>query len=68
MSVFALVIVRTEELAPLLMPPAAFSGVALVIFLVLAVVVWSYRDVANRHSQKTEKPAHDSHDAHDAGH
>ncbi len=42
-----------EELAPLLMPPLAFAGVALGVFAVLGFVVWSYRDVANRNSRKT---------------
>ncbi len=53
-----------EELAPLLMPPLAFAGVAAAIFIALAVVSWSFRDVANRHSNKV----HGSGDSHGAGH
>jgi hypothetical protein len=41
-------------------PPA----IAFVAFLALGVVVWSYRDVANRQAPK----AGDGHDAHSAGH
>jgi len=63
-----LVTVLTEsephELAPLLMPPLAFAGVAVAIFTLLGFVTWSYRDVANRHANKVSK----AHDAHDAGH
>lgn len=55
---------ETEELAPLLMPPIAFAGVAAGIFLVLGFVVWSFRDVANRHSTKSGT----GHDAHGSGH
>lgn len=62
-----LVTVLTEsdahELAPLLMPPLAFAGVAVVLFAALGLVTWSYRDVANRHANKT---SHD--DSHGAGH
>ncbi len=48
------VLERHEELAPLLMPPLAFAGIAAVIFIALAVVTYSYRDVANRHRSKGE--------------
>lgn len=51
-----------EHLAPLIMPPLAFAAIAAAIFLVLAIVTWSYRDVANRHSDKTGGDT--SHDAH----
>ncbi|BDI23147.1 hypothetical protein [Herbiconiux sp. L3-i23] len=33
------------------MPAYVFGVIALVIFAALALVTWSYRDVANRHSQ-----------------
>ncbi len=33
------------------MPPVMFGIIALTVFAFLAVVVWSYRDVANRHRQ-----------------
>jgi hypothetical protein len=47
-----------EELAPLIMPPIAFAGIAAGIFILLAFITWSYRDVANRHSQKTGDDDH----------
>ncbi len=68
MSLFALALVgpvfaETEELAPLLMPPIAFGGIALALFTALAFVVWSFRDVANRHTKSGS-----GHDSHGAGH
>jgi len=53
-----------HELAPLLMPPIAFAGVAVAFFALLGFVTWSYRDVANRHANKASK----GHDSHGAGH
>lgn len=44
-----------HELAPLLMPPVAFGLVAAAIFTFLGFVTFSFRDVANRHSQKWGK-------------
>ncbi len=35
-------------------PAPVFGLIALALFFVLAIVVWSYRDVADRHSQKTD--------------
>jgi hypothetical protein len=63
MSLLATVLTQTEELAPLLMPPLAFAGIAVAVFITLAFVTWSFRDVANRHSEKTSKA-----DSHGAGH
>ena len=64
MPLFTLLLSETEELAPLLMPPIAFAGVAAALFVALGFVVWSFRDVANRHSHKSGS----GHDAHGAGH
>ncbi len=61
--VTALIESDAHELAPLLMPPLAFGAVAVAIFAALGFVTWSYRDVANRHSQKAAKGGHDSHGA-----
>lgn len=55
--------VAESELAPLLMPPLAFAGVTAAVFLVLGLVTWSFRDVANRHSHKFTE-----HDDHIPGH
>ena len=52
-----------EELAPLLMPPIGFAGIAAAVFIGLGFVTWSFRDVANRHSHKVSKS-----DGHGAGH
>jgi len=64
MTLLTVLAAHEEELAPLLMPPLAFAGIAAAIFIVLAVVSWSFRDVANRHSDKVR----DSGDHHGAGH
>lgn len=59
---FAAVLAQTEEsLAPLIMPPLGFAAVAVGTFLALALVSWSFRDVANRHSEKWAEPGTDSH-------
>jgi ABC-type arginine transport system permease subunit len=57
MSLIA-VLAQTEELAPLVLPPLAFAGIAAAIFITLAIISWSYRDVANRHSDKTSGRDH----------
>ncbi|MDX6232651.1 MAG: hypothetical protein QOH68_1642 [Nocardioidaceae bacterium] len=41
------------------MPTWAFGAIALAVFAVLGVVIWSYRDVANRHSHKAGPGAAD---------
>jgi len=57
------VLAAAEELAPLLFPPVVFAGIAIVAFTALGFVTWSFRDVANRHSNKTTKAGSDSHGA-----
>lgn len=42
-----------HELAPLLMPAPMFGVVMAGVLLVLGLITFSYRDVANRHSHKT---------------
>ena len=64
MSLLVTLVTETEELAPLIMPPVAFAGVAIGIFVLIGFITWSFRDVANRHSNKTAK----SGDSHGAGH
>ena len=54
----AVIAEHEEELAPLIMPPIAFAGIAAGIFILLAFITWSYRDVANRHSNKTGDDDH----------
>lgn len=60
MSLIATVFAESEHLAPLVMPPLAFAGIAAAIFVVLGFVVWSYRDVNNRHLPKLKSGSHDS--------
>jgi hypothetical protein len=65
MSLITLVPTEIEhELAELVLPVWAFPTIAAVIFLVLAVVTWSYRDVAHRHNDKTSGDAGSHQDAH----
>lgn len=64
MPLLASLAASSEELAPLLMPPLAFGGVAVAIFTLLGLVVWSFRDVSNRQGQKASKAG----DTHGSGH
>ena len=48
-----LLVEAEEELAPLIAEPWVFAAIAASIFLILALVTWSYRDVAHRHNDKT---------------
>ncbi len=45
--------------------PAALTaaGIAFAVFLTLGIITWSYRDVYNRHNDKTGSTGHDSHSA-----
>jgi hypothetical protein len=46
-------IAETEhELAPIIMHPLGLAGIAAAFFLLAGLVTFSYRDVANRHSDK----------------
>ncbi|MFD1713952.1 hypothetical protein ACFSBZ_05660 [Amnibacterium flavum] len=53
LSLTALVTAAAEEAnhVELPMPTFVYGLIALVAFAALAIVVWSYRNVANRHSQ-----------------
>jgi hypothetical protein len=53
-----------EELAELVLPTWAFPAIAAGVFLLLAVVTWSYRDVHHRHSDKTSAETGSHQDAH----
>lgn len=41
------------EAQPLPFPPFVYAIIAAVAFTALALVTWSFRDAANRHSHKT---------------
>ena len=43
-----------EHAAPLLMPNWAFALTAFLAFLILGIVTWSFRDVANRHAHRVD--------------
>jgi hypothetical protein len=60
--------VLAEAKAPLIMPPIGFALIAFGIFLVLGVITWTYRDVANRHAVKASMTHHDDHEHGSAGH
>ena len=51
MSFLSAVLTEVEHIA-LPLPLVVYPMVAAVLFLALGVVVWSFRDVANRHSGK----------------
>jgi hypothetical protein len=61
----SLMTAAAEEANALPMSPFAYAGIAVAAFVALGVVVWSYRDVANRHSHKVSA-SHDDH--HTPGH
>jgi hypothetical protein len=63
MSVVTALMAETEHIA-LPMPTWAYGAIALVVFFVLSVVIWSFRDVSNRHSAKADAYAA----AHGGGH
>jgi hypothetical protein len=50
-----LAIAAAEELAPLWLPAWGFPLIGVLGFATLGFVCWSFRDVANRHSQKLER-------------
>jgi hypothetical protein len=54
-----LAVAAAEEHAPLVMPNWAFALTAFVIFLVLGIVAWSFRDVANRHADRIRSGSND---------
>lgn len=56
-----------EAPAHLFLPNWAFPAISAGVFLVLALVSWSFRDVANRHADREPFPA-DPHGAHDDAH
>jgi uncharacterized protein involved in response to NO len=56
-----LIVLAEEALQPLFLPAPVFGIIALVIFAVMGFMVFSYRDVANRHSHKTDTPGSEHH-------
>lgn len=52
------VLANEEVLRPLIMPAAVFGIIALGIFFILGVAMFSYRDVAHRHAHKSGDSEH----------
>ncbi|WP_169077620.1 hypothetical protein [Microcella alkalica] len=63
MTLTSLLIASEEQLAPLIAPPLVIAGVAALAFLMMGLVTFAYRDVANRHAHKRAAQG-----GHDAGH
>ncbi len=61
-------ILTAEAPAPLLMPLIGFALIAAGIFLLIGLITWTYRDVANRHAHKAAAQYHDDHEHGSAGH
>jgi hypothetical protein len=57
----AIVLAAAEAPATLIFPNWVFPLIAVLVFVALGVVVWSFRDVANRHSHKSNKSAASGH-------
>ncbi len=54
MSVLSMIVQAAEDTKIALFFPAwVFPLISVSVFIALGLVVWSFRDVANRHSQKT---------------
>jgi hypothetical protein len=63
MSSLVSVLAAVDQPVALPFDPIIFGVIAAVIFAALGFVTWSYRDVANRHPQKSAKYAA-THDVH----
>jgi len=62
MSVLSTIVLAAEEAKiPLFFPSWVFPLIAIAVFVALGFIVWSFRDVANRHSQKTGGSAASGH-------
>jgi heme/copper-type cytochrome/quinol oxidase subunit 2 len=46
---------ESEHAREIPFPAPVFGVIALAVFFTLAIVVWSYRDVANRHRSKFDR-------------
>jgi hypothetical protein len=57
MTFLTTVLAEAETHVELPMPTWAFGAIAIVIFISLAFVAWSFKDVANRHSHRSAPDA-----------
>jgi hypothetical protein len=53
-----------HESAPLIAPPIVIAGTMAIFFTVIALITFSYRDVANRHSGKSRGASQSQDNAH----
>ena len=69
MSFVNIVLTEVEHIA-LPLPLLVYPAVAAVVFVALGVVLWSFRDVSNRHSGKANAyaAAHGGHGSSTGGH
>jgi hypothetical protein len=51
----SLTVIAEAALHPLFLPAWVFGLIAVAIFTLLGFMTFSYRDVANRHANKTDK-------------
>ena len=56
-----LVLAAEEKLFPLVLPNWVFGVIAISIFAILGLTLFSFRDVFNRHSHKSGKSDHGGH-------
>lgn len=49
-----LIVLAERELSPLFLPAPVFGIIALAIFALMGFMVFTYRDVANRHAHKND--------------
>jgi hypothetical protein len=61
MSLITSLIAAAEESQAASVNPFIPAAIAVAAFVAFGVVVWSYRDVANRHSDKVGAAHHDNH-------
>ena len=67
MTQFALLVAAAAEqhaTAPLIAPPWVFALVMALFFTVIALITYSYRDVANRHAGKSRGASQSQDNAH----
>lgn len=50
-------VLAAETHVELPMPTWAYGAIAIVVFIALSFVVWSFKDVANRHSHRSAPDA-----------
>lgn len=52
------ILAHEAEAAASTFPTVVFGAIAFAVFTLLALVTWSFRDVANRHKDENDKAHH----------